>query len=275
MSDELERKVTGLAGEVSELTEASEELVGKVETLSEAVEELSVYDETVKELNDNLAQLKRDAADRTEFVALADEVSRIGESLNETRTLFNTTLATIEGELERIRTAQASGSGGAGAVLPAIRVESWLDVPVTRAFELVEEVYDWATTVGPYLDPPLQVEVGCWIMHPTAVQLLIEGRFMWRWLYRSGQARPNDLLSWRRKDWRELNQMIGDELGKCSDVMRTKKVPVEEVRRYHQASEPPPGWQIRDQQVAPLEEVAQTWAGRSIGRPKPEPMPDE
>lgn len=193
-------------------------------------------------------------ADRDEVAELAGQVSELREGFE---TFETETQASLDTLAEQVGEALAAGEDSGERV--DVAPESWLDVSVGRAPAYLAEVLDWAQTVAPNLDPELRLQQ-CWYRHPAVVQLLADSRAMWRWVYRSGAARPYEAIEWQTRHWPAIHKQLHEMLKNC------------DVQGEHEDPYPVPAghWTIQQETAARYEQDAQQWAARS-GRPAPEP----
>lgn len=222
----------------------------------------------VSEFGERLATLEARGAgdggsgggvDPDEVAELAGQVAELGEQLETTRAETATAVESVTDGLDTAMTA-IDHLGAAEGVVLDVSPESWLDADVARAPAFLREVVEWAQQVGPYLDPdPDSTLIECWRRHPAVVQLLADARAMWRWVYRSGQARPLDALDWQLRHWPAIETQIKGLLGDCDKAEEHQEPYVNGARRWSIASMAPDAY----------EREAQEWAARG-GRPTPE-----
>ena len=203
----------------------------RLNNLSAEVDQLGQVLDDVKAAVETLKEQGAQAASTDEVAELNDLVAQIGDGLNLTRTEFAEAVKVQAEAIARLEAAAPAGGGAEGEPGYELVPQSWLDVPPAQAFEVIKAVYDWGTTAGADLSPPLEVEAPCWWQHSTAVQALMDARYMWWFVYRSGKARPSDVVSWMRRDWRDFQSSISGELKNCVDD--GKHVQPRDRRRWH------------------------------------------
>lgn len=260
MSDDLDGRLRRLSGNVS----AAEERLDNVEAgLAEAKT-------GAEALGGRIDALAGRAADRDEVVELTARSAALEEAMGEldaSMTSMKSTLTGVRQSLQNMAnsgpTAASGGDGGDDEDGP--RFESWLAADEARAREYVLEVMDWVKTVAITLNPRLEVLCRCWLNHPVVVQALHDARTTYYLVYSSNES-IHDLASWY-KFWPEVVELIEKDLRSCTGLDTKTGKPKDHRPPVHARSEDASKWNIFDQNLLELEQPAQSFAARSIGRP--------
>jgi hypothetical protein len=256
VSDDLDDRLRRLSGSVS----AAEE---RLDIAEAALAEAKSESETLGGRVDTLADRAADRDDVVELTARFDALEETVGELDASMTSMKSTLTGVRQSLQHMATSGPAAAGG-GEDEDGPRFEAWLAADEARAPQYILEVMDWVKTVAVTLDPRLEILCRCWLNHPVVVQALHDARTAWYLVYSSDSI--HDLASWY-KLWPDLVKVIEKDLRSCTGLDTKTEEPKEHRPPMLARSDDKSKWNIFDQNLLELEQPAQSFAARTIGRP--------